>query len=130
MELDEWTQFKVYSPVQMGTRNGDVVDTRWVLTREEADGKKTVKARLVAKGYKGPELRDGNVDIAGCVSRRSSHSQLISLGGPEELGDLKSRHQACPSSIRWIRPRSICPCSMRVEFLALLPRLEVEGPRV
>ena len=32
------------------------------------------------KGYQAPDLRMGNVDIAGCVSRRSSHLQLISLG--------------------------------------------------
>ena len=26
------------------------------------------------------DLRNGNVDIAGCVSRRSSHLRLVSLG--------------------------------------------------
>ena len=41
---------------------------------------KTVKARLVAKGYQDPDPRGGNVDIAGCVSRRSAHLQLRSLG--------------------------------------------------
>ena len=45
---------------------------------------KTVKARFVATGYQGPDLRDGNVDIAGCVSRRSPHLQLISLGALKE----------------------------------------------
>ena len=33
----------------------------------------------MAKGYQDPDLRNGNVDIASCVSCRSSHSQLISL---------------------------------------------------
>ena len=37
-------------------------------------------ARLVAKGYQDPDLRDGNVDTAGCVGRRSSNLQPISLG--------------------------------------------------
>ena len=37
-------------------------------------------ARLVAKGYRNPDLRDGDVDIAGCVGRRSSNLQTISLG--------------------------------------------------
>ena len=41
---------------------------------------KTVKARFVAKGYQDPDPRNGNVDIAGCVSRRSSHLESISLG--------------------------------------------------
>ena len=38
------------------------------------------KARLVAKGDQDPDLRAVAVDIAGFVSRRSSHMQLISLG--------------------------------------------------
>ena len=56
------------------------MDTRWVLTWVEVDGVETVKARLVAKGYQDPDFRMGNVDIAGYVSRRSSHLQVISLG--------------------------------------------------
>ena len=31
----------------------------------------TEKARVVAKCYEEPDLRDGNVDIAGCASRMS-----------------------------------------------------------
>ena len=57
-----------------------MVDTRWVLARKEVDGAKTAKARLVAEGYQEPDLREGNVDGAGCVSHRSSHLQLVSLG--------------------------------------------------
>ena len=60
---------------KMGTRPKDLVDTRWVLTWKKVDGAKKVKARTVAK-----DLRNGNVDIAGCVSRRSSHLRLVSLG--------------------------------------------------
>ena len=45
---------------------------------EGVDGKKQAKARLVAKRYQGPDVRMGNVDIARCVSRGSSHSQAIS----------------------------------------------------
>ena len=57
-----------------------MVDTRRVRTREEVHGANTEKARLEAKGYQGPDLLGGNVDIAGRVGRRSSHSRLISLG--------------------------------------------------
>ena len=46
----------------------------------EVEGEKTVKAGLVAKGYQDPDLRMGNVDIAGRVSRRSPHFRAISLG--------------------------------------------------
>ena len=76
-ELEAWKQSKVYSPVQMGTEARDEVDTRWAPTQKEVDGKDTVEARLVAKGHQDTGLRDGNVDIAGCVSRRSSRFQLI-----------------------------------------------------
>ena len=54
------------------------------MTWKEADGGKTAKARLVVKGYQNPVLRDRDVDIAGCVSRRSSHLQLLSLGALKE----------------------------------------------
>ena len=53
---------------------------RWVLAWKEVDGEKTAKARLAASGYQDPDLRMGNVDVAGCVSRRSSQLQATSLG--------------------------------------------------
>ena len=59
------------------------MDTRWALTWKEAEGEKTEKAPLVAKGYQDPELRDGDVDIAGCEGGRSSYLRLISLGAPK-----------------------------------------------
>ena len=73
-ELEAWEHFRVSSPAQPGTKPKDLADTRWVLAWEEVGGERTVKARLVAKGYQ------GNVDIAGCVSRRSPHLRAISLG--------------------------------------------------
>ena len=79
-ELEAWGHFRVLPPMQPGTKQKDLVDTRCVLTWKEVDGVKTVKARLVAKGFQGPDLRLGSVDIAGCVSRRSSHLQVIPLG--------------------------------------------------
>ena len=82
-EMDARKQFKVYSPVQIGTQTKDVVDTRWVLTWKETDGNRTDKARLVAKGYQGPDLRDGNRANAAWVSGVPSHSQLISLSAVE-----------------------------------------------
>ena len=47
---------------------------------EKVGGAKAAKAQLVAEGYRDPDLRNGSVGAAGCVSRRSSHLQLISLG--------------------------------------------------
>ena len=82
-DLDAWGQFKVLSPVRLGARTKALAETRWVLTWKEVDGKKTVKARLDAKGFLNPNLRDGNLDIAGCGSGRSSHLRLASLGALE-----------------------------------------------
>ena len=79
-EFEIWEHFKVPSPKKIGAESTDLVDTRWVLTWKEVDGVKTAEARSVANRYQDPDLRMGNVDIAGCVSRRSSHSQLIPLG--------------------------------------------------
>ena len=78
-ELEAWGQYKVSPPGEMGAQSKDLADTLWVLTWKEVDGVKKVKARLVAKGYQDPDLREGNAELAGCLSRRSSHSQLISL---------------------------------------------------
>ena len=64
----------------MGTESEEMADARWVMTRKEVDGVKTAKVRLVAKGYQDLDLRNSDAEIAGCVSRRSSHLQLISLG--------------------------------------------------
>ena len=69
-----------FSLVKLGTQLKDSGDTRRVLTWKEVEGGKTVTARLVAKGYQDSDLRKGNVDIAGYVSRRSSHSQVITFG--------------------------------------------------
>ena len=48
----------------------------------EVEGEKTAKARLAAKEYQDPEIRMGNVDIAGSVSRRFSHLRVLSRGAP------------------------------------------------
>ena len=66
--LEPQKQFKVSPTVKMGAQYKDVADTRWVVTRREVEGAKTVKARLAAEGSQGPDLRKSNVDIAGCVS--------------------------------------------------------------
>ena len=83
-ELGAWKQFKVFSLVQMGAQIKDVVDTRWVLTWKEVEGKKTALACLVARGYQDPEIKDGSVDIAGCANERSLHLQLAPLGAPQK----------------------------------------------
>ena len=79
-ELEAWGRFRVFSLVQIGAQPKDLVDSSWVLTWKYGEGEKTVKARLAAKGYQDPDLRMGNVDIAGFVRRRSSHLRVISLG--------------------------------------------------
>ena len=72
-ELDAWKQSKIPSPVIAGAQTKEVVDTRWALTWKAAEGKETAMAHPVAKGYQDPDLRDGNVAIAGRVSWRSSY---------------------------------------------------------
>ena len=83
-ELGVLEQFKVPPPAKIGAQTEDVVDTRRVSTWKEGDGKKTTAVRPVAKGYQDPDLRDGNADIAGCVSgmcqRISRDVQLIYSG--------------------------------------------------
>ena len=79
-DLDACGQFKVLSPVKLGARTKAVVETRWALTWKKVEGQKTAMARLDARGFQKPNLRDGNVDIAGCGSGRSSHLKLVSLG--------------------------------------------------
>ena len=64
-DLDKWKQFKVFSPAKLGSQSKDVADTRRALTCGGAEGAKTVKSRQVAKGYQGPDLRNGDMDIAG-----------------------------------------------------------------
>ena len=63
--MDASKQFKVSAPVKMGAQTKEVVDTRWALTWEEADGKGAAKARPVAKSSRGPDLRDGRADPGG-----------------------------------------------------------------
>ena len=78
-EVDTWKQFEVYSPSQTGTRANNAVDTLWVLTWKGVDGRQTVKVLLAAKGRQDADIRDCNLGIAGCVSERLSHLQLISM---------------------------------------------------
>ena len=89
-----------------------MVDARWVLTRKEVVGASTVKARLVAKGYQDPDLRNGNVDIARCVSRRPSHCRLISLGAlrnwPLSTLDIKNACQHADGLDREVCLRAPC----------------------
>ena len=68
-ELGACRQFKVFPAVQMVAPTKDVFDTRWALAWKEVKGKKKAKCR-----------REAGKVLAGCVSRRSSHLQLIPLG--------------------------------------------------
>ena len=124
-ELEAWDQLKDSSPVKVGAKSKDMVDTCWALTWKEEDGVKTVKARLVARGYQDRYPRNWGVGVAGCVSRRSPRLQLISLWGPEEVAGLDP---GSPGG--WLRPRGLSSCTMRVEFHGLSPGLATAGARV
>ena len=67
-------------PAKIRVQTKDVVAARGVLSWKEVAGKKTADARPAAMGYKEPDLLDGKVDFAGCVTSRPSNLQLISLG--------------------------------------------------
>ena len=112
--LEAYEQSKVSSPVEMGAQSEEMMDTNWVSTWKEVGGENTVKARLVAKGYQAPDPRYGHVDIAGCVSRRSSRLQLISLGALTKATDLEPGNQARLPPGSWLRPRDLSPRSVRM----------------
>ena len=115
-ELDAWCKFQVFSPVPQTTVTKDVVETRWVLTWKDLDGKRTVKARLVARGFQDPDLADGLVDTSSCVSQRFSHLQVISLSALKKwkLWSLDIKN-AClqadpfPRAVYLQAPREWCP---------------------
>ena len=111
-ELEAWEHFRVFSLVQLDTQQIDRVDTRRVLTWNQVDGVKNVNARLAAKGFQDPDLRMGNVDIAGSMSRRSSHLQVISLGAPKEWPlwslDIKNASLQADGSDRDVLLRAPC----------------------
>ena len=68
-ELSAWKQFTVSSPIMGGAHGRAFADTRWVLPRRVVDWEKTAEARLVAAGFQDPDMGEGNLEIAGCVSR-------------------------------------------------------------
>ena len=77
--LEALKHFRISPPAQPGAQPKDLAATRRALTWERVEGEKTVKARLAAEGYLGPDLRMGNVDIAGCVGSRTCHLQVMSM---------------------------------------------------
>ena len=111
-ELEAWEQFKDSPPVVMGAKPKEMVDTRWMLTWKEVAGVITAKARLAAKGHQAPDLCNDNVDIAGCVIRRLSHLQLISLGAlkkwPIRSLDTKNASLQTDGFDREVYPRAPC----------------------
>ena len=83
-ELEDWGKFDVFSPLSACKVQKRLVQTRWVLTWEVAEGKKCVKARLVAKGFQDPDLQEGLVETSGCVCLRPSHLRAISLSANQK----------------------------------------------
>ena len=88
--------------MELGSQSKDFADTRWVMIWKGAKIAKTVKARVVAEGYQDPDLRNGAVDIAGCVRRRSPHLPLVFPAGVEEMGDVESGYQECLCAGGWL----------------------------
>ena len=127
-ELDAWGKFQVFSPVPFGTVTKDVVDTRWVLTWKDLEGKRTVKARLVARGFQDPDLAAGLVDTSSRVSVRSSHLQVISLSALKKWSlwslDIKNAFlQADPFPERFIfRQLANGAHALRPAFGGSMPR--------
>ena len=80
-ELFAWQQFRVYKHVKADAPAKVVFDTRCVLPWRDVDGAKTMRARPAAEGVRDLDRKEGNADTAGRVSRRSSHLQLLFLGG-------------------------------------------------
>ena len=83
-ELDTWCKFQVFLLALWKEVSKGIVDTRGVLTWKFSEGKKTVEARLVARGLQDPDLAEGLADASSCVSTRSFHLQVISLGALEK----------------------------------------------
>ena len=64
-EAGEWDascKFNVFSPALWKNVAKDIADNRWVLTRKEVEGGRTVQARLVDRGFQDPDLAAGLVD--------------------------------------------------------------------
>ena len=72
-ELRARKQFNVSPLIKGGNQSQAIAETPWVLTWKVLGGRKPAKAQLMAKGYQTPDLRGGDMDHAGCGSRRSSH---------------------------------------------------------
>ena len=93
-----------------------MVETRWVLTWKDLEGRRTVKARLVARGFQDPDLAEGLVDTSSCVSLRSSHLQVISLSALKKWKlwslDIKNaflQADPFPREVYLQAPREWCP---------------------
>ena len=83
-ELAAWGKFEVVAPRTACHSQQQIIQTRWAITWNMADGGKCAKARLVAKGFLDPGLREGLVDTSGCLSLRSSHLQVVSLSATRQ----------------------------------------------
>ena len=95
-ELRTLNQFKVYSPVLMGTQTKGAA---W----KEADGEKAVQARLEAKGGQDSDFRDGS-RYRGMREPWAPTLAIDIPGDPEGMGDLESGHQGWISPSGWFWP--------------------------
>ena len=82
-ELDACRQFGAFFNCENGRPDQGCGRYTADLTWKGVEGKKNEKARLVARDHQDPDLKDGDADIAGCVSRGPPHLRLVSLGAPE-----------------------------------------------
>ena len=100
-ESDAWGQFKVSPPMKMGVLSKDAAASRWAMTWKEVKGDETAELREGARGYQDPDLKDGDVDIAGSASGRPSHSQAISSGALMDALEPEYQKSLCPRGRLW-----------------------------
>ena len=86
-ELPAWEKFEVFHPVGHCAPTVPVVDSRWVLTGIEVDGRAAVHARSAANGVENPDGRKRLFEEEGCVSSRSK-SQLSPLSATDKIGTM------------------------------------------
>ena len=84
VEADAWKRrwmrrenLTLLHPADHSAPKKPVVESRWVLTWEGADGRAPAREELVAKGVEQPDPRGGLAETVGCVNLRSHHPRLF-----------------------------------------------------
>ena len=83
-ELAARKEFDAHRPVVRSTKKKTIAETRRELAWEVVVAQTSAKARPVITGFQGPDLHQGLVETAGCVSMRSFHLRLLRLRALEK----------------------------------------------